>query len=519
MKGKEAHIMATRIRTVVSIILWPVLVAGAAEALAPTATPLVHAQGLSGNTNLVPRALKNWSGGSLDRNTGETGVQIQNLDQVYSATITADYFKSAGAWEMSSPLLTAAPGAAANLWLPATGVPSGAYAINVNAERPIATIARTDWPASGGAAIYSNPIPGKAVILPLAVRSYFDQTSSISVQNTDRGAQATITVAFFESGAATPAISNDYSIPAGTSITMNLGDDLEFAKLGTGFLGSIVVTSETEVAVMSFVHIGSDRKVVYAFEGVPADMASTTLYAPLFRAQQYVRSDDPSSGRLDTGIAVANPGTSSVAVTITYYGAGGSCSGEVVTTPAVTIPTHSSHVFYQGYPAGQGLPVDCYGSAVIQSAGGGILAIVNEAQNLNQTAAAYNAVPAERGGTTVALPLYRKAFTGGAVRFNLTTGISVMNVGAGDATITVNFRQGEWNGPGTPVACGAPCSRTVGANQAAIFWPGSISEIPSDTWGAATVHSTEPVIVIVNDVDVSGAVDMATYNGIKVDIP
>ncbi len=473
-----------------------VLVAGISGALGTSQTQSVYASSVAGISS-----------------AGETGIQIQNLDQSQAATISADFYKSAGAWEATINLPATAPGSAANIWLPGTSLPTGAYAAIVNADRQIAAIARTDWPSSGGAAIYSNVIPGNNIALPLAVRNYFGQSSLVSVQNTDTGAQAQITLNVYESGAAAPTVSQDYSIPAGTSVTMDLGQDLEFESLGTGFLGSIFVTSATEVGVQSFVDITTSEKAVYAFEGVPAEMASATLYAPLFRAKQYPRPGDPTSGRLDTGISVVNPGSSAVDVTITYYGAGGTCANETVTSPSVTIAPNSSTVFYQGAPAGQGLKEDCYGSAVIQSSGGGILAIVNDAQNLNQTSAAYNAVTADQGATTVALPLYRKAHANG-----LTTGISVMNVGTGQAQITVSFNQNLPNGTSQPVACGADCTQTVGANQTAIFWPGNFSEIPNNTYGSATIQSTQPVAVIVNDVNVSGVVDMATYNGIKADV-
>jgi hypothetical protein len=442
---------------------------------------------------------------------GETGIQIQNLDQTQPASITADFYRSGGAWEQQMTLPSTAPGAAANIWLPGTNLPTGAYAAIVNGDRQIAAIARTDWPQSGGAAIYSNVLPATNIALPLAVRNFQGQASLVSIQNTDTTAAANVTVEVFEAGMATPKVTQNYPIPMGTSITLDLGEDTEFAALGDNFLGSINVSSATEIGVQSFVDITTSEKAVYAFEGVPADMAAETLYAPLFRAQQYPVPGNPNSGRLDTGISVVNPGDSEVQVTLTYYGAGGSCAGDTVTTQSVPVAANSSHVFWQGDLAGQGLTADCYGSAVINSVGGGVLAIVNDAQNFNQTSAAFNAVSAEQGATTVALPLYRREHANG-----LTTGISVMNVGTGQASITVSFNQ-TVGATSVPVNCPTGCTQTVGPNQTAIFWPGAISALQPNTFGSATVQSTQPVAVIVNDVNISGVVDMATYNGIKAD--
>jgi hypothetical protein len=134
-----------------------------------------------------------------------------------------------------------------------------------------------------------------------------------------------------------------------------------------------------------------------------------------------------------------------------------------VTSPKVTLPAFSSHVFYQGDPAGQGLKADCYGSAVIRSSDGGVLAIVNEAINSTQTAAAYNAFAVEQAGTTVVLPLVRKNHARG-----LTTGISVMNVGATEAEVALSITTWNPDGSQSPVGCPVACSRTVGASDASV---------------------------------------------------
>jgi hypothetical protein len=217
-----------------------VLVAGISGAFGTSSTQSVYASSVAGISS-----------------AGETGIQIQNLDQSQSASISADFYRSAGNWADTINLPPTAPGAAANIYLPGTGLETGAYAAIINADRQIAAIARTDWPSSGGAAIYSNVLPGNNIALPLAVRHYFTQSSLVSIQNTDTGAQATVTVDVYQSGSATATVSEDYSIPAGTSITLDLGQDLEFEPLGEGFLGSIFVSSATEIGVQSFVDIAA----------------------------------------------------------------------------------------------------------------------------------------------------------------------------------------------------------------------------------------------------------------------
>ncbi|MFQ5459431.1 MAG: hypothetical protein ACE5EL_01420, partial [Anaerolineae bacterium] len=195
-----------------------VLVAGIAGGLGADHTPAVYASRVAGIAS-----------------AGETGIQIQNLDQSQAATISANFYVSNGGFAQTISKSTD-PGAAANIWLPGTTLETGAYAAIIEADRQIAAIARTDWPTSHGAAIYSNVIPGNNVALPLAVRNYFGQSSIVSIQNTDTGSAAQVTVKVYETGAATPTVQQDYPIPPGTSITLALDVETEFKTLGDDFL-------------------------------------------------------------------------------------------------------------------------------------------------------------------------------------------------------------------------------------------------------------------------------------------
>ena len=87
------------------------------------------------------------------------------------------------------------------------------------------------------------------------------------------------------------------------------GKDAAFSSVPAGTLGALVVKSATiPVGVQAFMDIENITKAVYAYEGVPAEQAAATLYAPLFRNDFYGTS----------GISVVNPGTSPVQVTVTY---------------------------------------------------------------------------------------------------------------------------------------------------------------------------------------------------------
>lgn len=483
-----------------------VLVAGLSGAIGSKDAPSVYASRLAGI-----------------QSAGKTGIQVQNLDQAQSAQISADFYNQDG----SDPIQINAPqtpaGASALFYLPQiNNLPDGAYAAIINSDRQIAAIARTDWDASGGAATYSNVIPGIDVAVPLATKNYYGQCSLVSVQNTSTSGTANARLEIYATGQATPIFSQAYPIQRGTSATFDLCTRDEIvAGVPDNFAGSIRVKSEdgtTKFGVQSFIDITNSKQAVYAFEGVPVENAASDLFAPLFRARQPFNPNDPATKYMDTGISVVNPGSAPVDVTVTYYGAQGACVGQQYQQTA-TIAANSSAVFYQG-PAAQPvtgkhpLPNNCVGSAKISAAAGGkLLAIVNDSLNYTDQSAAYNAVSIEGASTTVALPLVRTGHTS----WNLWTGISAMNVGAGPADITLSVT--NQNGSVTSGLSGMTISN-VQAYQTALFWPQMVKNSggpwasASTAYGSGTITSAEPVAVIVNDSSLLQKADASTFNGI-----
>lgn len=483
------------------------LVAGLSGAFTTHNTPTVYASRLAG----------------IQAN-GETGIQVQNLDASQEAQISAMFYPQDGnpAIQVDAPATKA--GGAANFYLPGiTQLPDGSYAAIINSDRQIAAIARTDWRTSGGAATYSNVLPGKDVAVPLAVKKYYGQCSLVSVQNTNTTAQAQATIEAYATGSTTPSANPTVTIPPGTSVTLSLCDDKEFEGLPEPFLGSIRVKSQTDVGVQTFIDIETSTQAVYAFEGVPAEMAADELYAPLFRSRQLVNPRDPAtSAKMDTGISVVNPGSTAVQVKVEFFGADSTaydpaCRGQTFTQGPFEIPASSSAVFYQGPGAqpitGQHqLPANCVGSARISATGGKVLAIVNDSLNFTVQSAAYNAVGATQTGTSIALPLFRSNHT--ALR--LYTGISAMNVGTGDATINISITDKAGN-----VKSGAPGMSQSGVKQysTALFWPPDFANDglwlqQNNAYGSATLTSNQPLAVIVNDFSLAGTADSSTYNGI-----
>jgi hypothetical protein len=466
-----------------------VVLAGVAGVFSSGSTPSVYASRLAGI-----------------KAAGATGIQVQNLDGSQPATVVADFYKQGGGAAVPINLPPIGPLSAYNIYLPSESkLTNGAYAAIISGDRQLAAIARTEWAASGGAALYSNVAPSTKVVLPLATKKYFNQTSLVSIQNTDPNQQASVSVKLYQTGNSTAILTKNYTIEKGTSITLDMGTNPDFDLVPASFLGSMTVESATPVGVQSFVDFENSEKAVYAFEGVPEEQAASVLYAPLARNAFFAAT---------TGISVVNPGASPVNVTVKYAGSLGSCVGQNFTDGPQTIQAGSSYVFYQG--AGTNLPKNCGGAATIEATGGKVLAIVNDASgNPAQptTSAAYNAVSADQGAKKVALPLYRNQH----LATKITTGIQAMNIGTATARANISFSIANGGGTISGPSCPA-CAQSIPAGGSYTWYPPSIAQLPVGQYGSAFIDSDQPLAVIVNDQSLTGGMDAAIYNGIKADV-
>jgi hypothetical protein len=470
---------------------------------------------------------------------GVSGVQIQNLSTTSATTVTVQLWNQTG----GAPIDISAPGgdsipaaAARNYYLPnLTDVPEGAYALIASAPNPIAGIARTDWSATGGAAIYSSMATGTDVSIPLVTRNFANQTSQFTIQNTNTGAAINdVSITLYGRGLSSPVITlPPQSIPAGTSKTWSLNDAVWGTLPNTGmdlgasgFVGSIRITSATELVVQSMIDLPGTPGVT-AFSGVPTASASTTLFCPLIRANYYG----------DTGISLVNPNNTSVTATITFYADAGSPNKPAPVVQNMTIPANSSAVAFQGPGAGgnsraAGLPGGSqsdtnptptnngfYGVARI-SASADILAVVNDTLFGNNWAvrsqSTYNCSIVDDAGTQFALPLVRRYHLAAT---RLTTGIQVQNTT--DSQVTVSMELYNWDG--TRQAASDPASITIPANGSGNFWSGNWTGLPtvppsaggSGWYGSAILKATGNVVVVVSDEGYgTTAVDSANYNGL-----
>jgi hypothetical protein len=477
--------------------LWPALIglslgAFGAAALASAQVPTPFSIWLPG---IARHAVVGSKGSAV------SGFNLQNVDATRPALSIIDLTSPGLAYPIPINLPPIGPSSAYNIYMPSESkLPDGIYGVVSTGDRPMAAIARTEWPATGGAASFSDLRPARRVAVPLFVRGLAGQQSHVFVQNTDVDHAQEVRFDAHPADGASAVYTLRQTLPAGQVAIMGA-----IPGLPASFLGWLDVTAAAPVALQSYVDIVTSAKAIYAFEGVPVEAAAATLYAPLVRNDFYGT----------TGISIVNPGTGPVEVTVRHaarWGPRATCEGREYIDGPLTISPGSSHVFYQG-GSGTSLPPGCGGAATIEAKGGKILAIVNDATGdpaRPTTAAAYNAPSADQAAHRVALPLIRLGHTAAS----LTTGIQAMNVGPGTARITIRFTLIDGSVVESP-GCGA-CAQSIPAGGSYTWYLRSIAQFPVGKYGSAMIESDQPTVAIVNDVSDTGRMDAAMYNGIPV---
>lgn len=440
----------------------------------------------------------------------DTGFQLQSLDPTQTMTTVLDFYAAGGGAPVMKTLPPISPLSSYNVYMPQESkLPLSAYASIVKSDRQMTAIVRTQWATTGATALMSSPQPSTELIVPLVMCHYHGQTAYVMLQNTNPNARVEPQVTLFEFGHPSPLLRKDFQIPAGGFLTLDMCDA---DKVLDGRAGYALVQSSEPIAAQAMVNFETSN-AVYGFEGIPTELADTTLYAPLVRNNFYGT----------TGISVVNPGTTSTAVTVNFAGSMGSCAGWTFTQGPVTVAAGSSILFYQGgtLPGGpfNPLPSSCVAAATIRSRNGGVVAVVNDALGnpaAPTASAAYTAIAAESAARQVAAPLFRKDH----LKARLTTGIQAMNTGSAPAH--VNLRIALGGGPFVEVisgtACGGRCEATIPPGAAHTWYPGDMAAVPSNRYGSAHLESDQPLAVIISDASANGMADSATYNGLKIDV-
>jgi hypothetical protein len=446
---------------------------------------------------------------------GVSGVLIVNLDPDQDATMVADYYRTPGSGSgritITRPGIP--PGKSTNIYgLNENALPNGSYGGIISSNRPIASLIRTDWGASGGAAIYQNALAGRDIILPVFTGFGVDLGTSpiadvigrheslIHVQNTDTAAAATVELELRQQNGKV-MLRDQFSVGPGTSATLDLGKGAQFASLPGGAASSLRLSADKPLAVASHVDVSNWDHGVAAFEGLPVDRTARTLFAPLV-----------SNTALLSWMVLLNPGDEDAEAKITYHrnlDASGAACGDAPILHANAnwpVPAQGLAIASQAPHGFSRLPAGCVASAMVES-DRPLMAVVFLEDPGSGSSAAYTALLAGDAGRRVILPLYRNRHTGDA----LTTAIQLMN--PGDAPAEVELR--VMDSTGADIDC-PECQATLPPRTARLWYPpvtGGLRD-RANSYGSAEVIADQPVLVLVSDTAASGSVDTAIYTGL-----
>jgi hypothetical protein len=321
--------------------------------------------------------------------------------------------------------------------------------------------------------------------------------SGIACQNLSSVDPASVTLYFYQEGNSTPVLQYDDPNPIPPNGSRNYYTPSSPPGVPEGFLGSVVVASNTPMACnvntqTTGAGTTSDPYRIGTSAGFADTETSPTMYAP-----QVMKT---FGGTWSSYIAVQNTTTAAVDVTISYKDRFGGSVGAA--TETMNIPGQSNHVFYQTDNAG--LPANFLGAATIEADDG--------TSGLAVTVNFYNS---GSSSSTAQLHSYN-GFAGGANKlfvprivrnyYGYNGGLSIQNVGGSATTVSIvfNFAGNTYNYNSPSIAPGAAL---------ALYAPDMTALAPVDAlnetlrFGSATITAagSGQVVAIVNEDNRGGA--------------
>lgn len=308
--------------------------------------------------------------------------------------------------------------------------------------------------------------------------------TGIQVQNVDTVNNANITVTFYwaagTASAGQVAHSFTDTILAGKSKTYYVPN---IGALPTNFVGSVVVSSDVEVAAIlntTKVAAGTSAEPKRIGSAVGVSVPSTTVYAPYLRKDYYGRN---------SYIAVQNTSGADATAYVTYRDATGAAI--TAANESAVIGAYSTKIFYQN--DNTNLPAGFSGSAVITSTAP--LAVVANNANAGTSVGtagfeSYNGFASSQGATKIFLPKLTVNYS------DYQSSFTIQNAGtvAANMTITYTFGTNTWTKTSGLIQPGAAWSVYLATSSA--------SGIPAGTSGpgSAVVTSSQPMVALVTEV-------------------
>jgi hypothetical protein len=395
-------------------------------------------------------------------------------------------------------------GSSINVFQPAVpGLPAGFKgSVVVLSNQPIAAIGSllvTHADGSIGNSQYSGLGEGeigRRIYLPNVNKRFGggQWSSRITIQNTV-SAPITATITFYNEDATIRSI-DTVSIPAKGSVTRTQVDN---PGLPDGWLGAAVVDATGNIAVIADVMSADGRLETY--NGFSS--GANTMYLPTLLSGFGANSWNSSFQVFNVGATAQ--------VTMTYYTAGNPTPTKTV---HATLPPYQSINRYQP-TVDSDLGSGWIGSAVIESTQP-VVVVGTQVSGAPGTrlASIYSGVAG--GAREVVLPTILRFF--GGSRF--VTSFQIMNVGTGDASVTV-----EYYAPGNPSPVKTVRYDGASGNQPKIprfsavnrYQPALDPELGDGWQGSVRVVSDQPVVVLGSQHGTARTGDsVGQYNGIVV---
>jgi hypothetical protein len=266
-------------------------------------------------------------------------------------------------------------------------------------------------------AAYAGPPPGNWV-------------SGIACQNLSSTDAASITLYFYQEGNSTPSLTYPDPNPIPPNGSRNYYTPSSPPGVPEGFLGSVVVASNTPMACnvntqTTGAGTTSDPYRMGTSAGFADTETSPTMYAP-----QVMKN---LAGTFSSYIAVQNTTTAATNVTVSYKDRFGAAIPAA--TETVSIPGQSNHVFYQTDNAN--LPAGFLGAATISAQDGtsGLAVTVNfyNSGSSSSTAQLHSYNGFASGANKLLAPRVVRNYYG------YNGGMSIQNVGSSATTVSIDF--------------------------------------------------------------------------------
>ncbi len=435
-----------------------------------------------------------------------SGIKVQNLDSVNTATITVKLYKPDGTLCPACTLTkSAGPLGSVELYLPNyTSVPGGRYSAVVSSNTQIAAVATQSDDQYGLGDSYSGMEGATRFYVPFIYRGYSSWSSEIFVQNTSATTAHVYATMFGSANGIGNAVKGFYALTlngngSGSFNVANAG----FSRLGATFFGSAIITS-TENAPLA-VAVNNSRvmgvgdvngNLLVESRGLTDGDAASA--GGLLSLPTLYNSFADGNGLWGSIIRIQNSGAVAAKVNVTFRADPGRPAWTGSRTNLTVLPgtTYTFNLANSNMLDSAGrVPTSFKGSGVINVTAGQVVAMV---QNANYTAASGKGIAESYVAfDTGYSKLFAPTLYAGWPRCNGTwvSTMKLQNIGPGSVNATITFK----SDPDVPTPPGPSWSGirsiSLSANQAVeLALNGPIlngnAKIPTPWKGSAWVSFT-----------------------------